>query len=271
MRKIELPPITRSRLVTDLRKLGITEGDTIMFHVSVKAIGWIVGGPDIVIQALLDVLGHQGTLMMYVGWEDSPYDLARWPENLQRAYLEECSPFDPATSRAYRKWSILTEYLRTWPGAYRSSNPEGSCVAVGAKAQWITENHPPQYGYGPDSPLAKLCEAKGKVLLLGASFGSITLLHFAEHMANVPNKRIIQYRMPILRDGQRVWVDVEEFDTCGDVLPNAEENFQIIPREYLASGKGHSGKVGMAQSHLFDAADFTRFAIQWLERKYSTL
>ncbi|MDH5793146.1 MAG: aminoglycoside 3-N-acetyltransferase [Candidatus Bathyarchaeota archaeon] len=271
MRKIELPPVTRSKLVTDLGKLGVSIGNTIMLHASVKAIGWIVGGPDIVIQALLDVLGHQGTLMMYVGWEDSPYDLARRPENLQRAYLEECPPFDPARSRAYRKWSILTEYLRTWPGAYRSSNPEGSCVAVGAKAQWITENHPLQYGYGPGSPLAKLCEAKGTVLLLGAPFGSITLLHFAEHMANVPNKRIVQYRMPILRDGQRVWVDVEEFDTCGGVLPNAEENFQIIPREYLASGKGHSGKVGMAQSHLFDAADLTRFAIQWLERKYGTL
>jgi len=268
MRKIELPPITRSTLVTHLRKLGVSAGDTIILHASVKAIGWIVGGPDVVIQALLDVLGPQGTLMMYVGWEDSPYDLAKWPKDLQQAYLEECPPFDPATSRAYRKWSILTEYLRTWPGAFRSSNPEASCTAVGARAGWITENHPLQYGYGPGSPLAKLCEAKGKVLLLGAPFNTITLLHYAEHIANVLKKRIVHYKMPVLCDGQRVWVDIEEFDTCGDFLPNAEEYFWIIPQEYLSSGKGHSGKVGAAQSYLFDAADLVRFAVQWLERRF---
>ena len=268
MRKMDLPPITRSTLVADLKKLGVAAGDTIMLHVSVKAMGWIVGGPDIVIQALLDVIGPEGTLMMYVGWEDSPCELKQWPENWQKAYLQECPPFDPATSRAYRKWSILTEYLRTWPSAFQSNNPDASCAAVGARAQWLTENHPLQYGYGPGSPLAKLCEAKGKVLLLGAPFGSITLLHYAEHMANVPNKQIVHYRMPMLKEGQRVWVDVEEFDTCGNVLSGAKEYFELIPREYLASGKGKSGKVGYAQSHLFDATDFIEFAIQWLERRY---
>jgi len=268
MRKIELPPITRSRLVIDLKKLGITIGDTIMLHASVRAIGWIVGGPDVVIQALLDVLSAQGTLMMYVGWEDSPYDLAKWSKDLQQAYLEECPPFDPATSRAYRKWSILTEYLRTWPEAFRSTNPEASCATVGARARWITENHPLQYGYGLGSPLAKLCEARGKVLVLGAPLNTITLLHYAEHIAEVPNKKIVRYKMPILRDGQRIWVEIEEFDTCGGILPNAEEYFKIIPREYLSSGKGHSGKVGAAQSYLFDAAELAKFAVKWLERKY---
>jgi aminoglycoside 3-N-acetyltransferase len=270
MRKLDLPPITRNVLVADLRKLGIVAGDVVMLHASVKAIGWIVGGPDTVIQALLDVVGQEGTLMMYVSWEDSPYELARWPKNWQKAYLEECPPFDPATSRAYRKWSILTEYLRTWPGAFRSSNPDASCAAVGARAQWITESHSLQYGYGPASPLAKLCEAQGKVLLLGAPLGSITLLHYAEHMANVPNKQIVHYRMPILKGGQRVWVDVEEYDTCGNILPDAKEYFDLIPREYLASGKGKSRKVGQAQSHLLYAADFVKFAIQWLEKRYTT-
>lgn len=67
MRRIKSPPITRSRLVEDLKKLGVSSGDVIMLHASVKSVGWIVGGPDRVIQALLDVLGEEGTLMMYVG------------------------------------------------------------------------------------------------------------------------------------------------------------------------------------------------------------
>jgi aminoglycoside 3-N-acetyltransferase len=240
-----------------------------MLHASVKAIGWVVGGPDMVIQALLDVVGEAGTVMMYVGWEDSPYDLASWSKEVQRLYLEECPAFDAGRSRAYRKWSILTEYLRTWRGACRSNHPDASFAAVGAKARWITENHPLQYGYGEGSPLAKLCEVEGKVVLLGAPFSSLTIMHYAEHFAKVPNKKVVRYRMPMLRGGKRVWVDIEEFDTCGGVLPNAERNFYTIPRKYLALGKGKSGKVGEAQSYLFDAAGFVRFAVQWLEKRYT--
>ncbi len=86
-----------------------------MLHASVKAIGWVVGGPDVVLYGLREVLGPQGTLMMYVGWEDNLYDLVTWSDERRRAYLEECPPFDPTTSRANRNWSILTEYLRTTP------------------------------------------------------------------------------------------------------------------------------------------------------------
>ena len=260
--------ITKSRLLDDLRRLGVNAGQTVMLHALVRAIGWIVGGPDVVIQALLDVLEPTGTLMMYIGWEDSPYDLAEWPEDWQRAYLEECPPFDPATSRACRKWSILTEYLRTWPGAFRSKHPDASLVAIGALARWLTENHPLQYGYGPGSPLAKLCEVKGKVLLLGAPFNTITLLHYAEHMAKVPNKRIVRYKMPVLQDGQRIWVEIKEFDTCRGIVADAEEYFKKIASEYLSSGKGRSGKIGAAQSYLFDAADLSKFAIEWLEKTF---
>jgi len=269
MKTDELRLVTKSKLERDLRELGLALGQTVMLHASVKAVGWVVGGPDVVIQALLDILGDEGTLMMYVGWEDSPYDLVKWPKDRQQAYLEECPPFNPETSRAFRKWSILTEYLRTWPGARRSSNPEASCAAVGARARWMTENHPLQYGYGPGSPLAKLCEARGKVLLLGAPFTAITVLHYAEHMANVPNKRIVHYKMPILCNGQKVWEEIEEFDTCGGILPGAEDYFKTIPTEYLSHAKGRVGKVGAAQSYLFDAADFVQFAIKWLEKEFN--
>ena len=66
MANTNLPVITRSRLVSDLSKLGLASGDTVMLHASVKAVGWIVGGPDMVLRAILDVLGSTGTLMMYV-------------------------------------------------------------------------------------------------------------------------------------------------------------------------------------------------------------
>ncbi len=262
--------VTRGRLVEDLRRLGLSSSQVVMLHASVSAIGWVIGGPDVVLQAILDVLGPEGTLMMYVGWEDDPSKLAEWPEEWQRAYLEECPPFDPQRSRANRKWSILTEYLRTWPGACRSDHPEASVAAVGAKAQWLTENHPLHYPYSPGSPFAKLCAARGKALLLGAPLNTLTVLHHAETLARIPNKRTVRYKMPVLRDGQRVWVELEDIDTSRGAFDWEGGNyFEAIAREYLASGKGRTGRVGAADSHLFEAAGLVRFAIEWMERIFS--
>ncbi len=261
--------VTRSQLVHDLTRLGVVPGQVVMLHVSVRAIGWIVGGPDVVLQALLDVLTPTGTLAMYVACEDRTDDWAEWSPERQAAYRAECPPFDPATSRANRKWSILTEYLRTWAGACRSANPGASVAAVGARAAWLTEAHPLQYGYGPGSPLAKLCEAGGYVLQVGVPLSTVTLLHCSEHMAAVPNKRTIRYPVPLLRGGQREWVEVEEFDTGRGIVEwEGGDYFAAIVQDYLASGCGRSGMVGAAQSYLFDAAALHQFAVRWMERTF---
>ncbi|MCD6541377.1 aminoglycoside 3-N-acetyltransferase [Candidatus Bipolaricaulota bacterium] len=262
--------ITETQLVKDLQGLGLKPGDTVMLHASVKAVGWVVGGPDVIIQAILDVIGPEGTLMMYAGWEEAPYLTIALEEGRGEAYLAECPAFDPERSRANRKWSILTEYLRTWPGARRSDHPEASVVAVGAKAAWLTKDHPLNYPYGPGSPFAKLCEAGGKVLLLGSPLNAVTVLHYAETIAEIPDKRIVCYRMPTLREGKRVWVEIEDIDTGEGIVEghSNEEYFAEIVREYLASGKGRWGTVGAASSYLFDAAELVRFAVHWLERSF---
>lgn len=273
----KLPVITRSLLVDDLSKLGIAPGDTIMFHVSVKSIGWVVGGPDTVIQALLDVVGDEGTIMMYTGWEDSPYKLLKWPAEKAAAYLAECPAYDRLRSRAYRKWSILTEYLRTWPGSSRSEHPDGSFTALGKNATKITADHALQYGYGDQSPLSKLCKLKGKVLLLGSPLTDITLIHHAEHKAQLENKRIVKYKMPILQNGERTWIDMEEFDTSNSIIAELDdiEYFAEIANKFLTLHStatvpnteklAVSGRVGAAQSYLFAADHLCEFAKSWLE------
>jgi aminoglycoside 3-N-acetyltransferase len=261
--------VTRSRLVKDLSSLGVRPGGIIMLHASIRAVGWVVGGPDVILHALREALGPEGTLMMYVGWEDNPYDLEAWPEGRRRAYLEECPPFDPAISRANRRWSILTEYLRTTPGARRSANPKKSMAAVGAKAAWLTERHPLDHGFRPGSPLEKLCRVGGEVLLLGTPLDSVTLLHYAECLADVPDKRVVRYRMPVLVDGQRRWVDVEEFDTSDGIRDwGGGDYFEAIVEAYLAAGYGRTTLVGAARSYLFDAQDLTAFGVAWMERTF---
>lgn len=265
----DAPIVTKSRLLEGFSAPGIEAGQVVMLHASVRAVGWVVGGPDVVLHALREALGPEGTLMMYVGWEDNPYAMGSWPEARRRAYLEECPAFDPATSRANRKWSILTEYLRTTPGARRSGNPEKSMAAVGAKAGWLTEDHPLDYGFGPGSPLEKLCHAGGKVLLLGTPFDSLTLLHYAECVARVPDKRVVRYRMPVIANGRGRWADVEEFDTCDGIRDwAAGDYFAAIVEAYLAEGHGRAGLVGAARSYLFDARELVRFGAAWMEQEF---
>lgn len=258
-------PYTHSQLLHDLRALGVAQGQIIMLHSSVKAVGAVLGGPNVILQAVLDALGQDGTLMMYAGWQDIPDDVLELPAEARQTYYDEHPPFDPATARAVRENSILAEFLRTWPGAQRSLNPEASMVAVGADAQQITRDHPLDYGYGPGSPLAKLVEHKGHVLMLGAPLDTITLLHHAENRARMAHKNIVRYQCPVLRDGQKVWVDVEDYNT-GEA--HADYTFEGIAQAYLAEGRGRQGNVGNAESYLFDAADLVAFAINWLEARF---
>ncbi len=142
-------------------------------------------------------------------------------------------------------------------------------AAVGAKAEWLMANHPLDYGFGRGSPVEKLCESGGKVLLLGTPFDSVTLLHYAECIANVSDKRVVRYLMPVLVDGLRRWVEVEEFDSSDGIRDWGEgDYFEAIVKEYLATGHGMRGLVGAAKSYLFDAQELTAFGVAWMEREF---
>jgi aminoglycoside 3-N-acetyltransferase len=125
------------------------------------------------------------------------------------------------------------------------------------------------YGYGEGSPLAGLVAAHGKVLLLGAPLDTITLLHHAEHLARVPDKRVIRYEVPFAAaDGTVQWRMVEEFDTAEPVVAGLDEDyFATILAAFLTSGHGAQGKVGAADSVLVEAPAVTAFAVRWLQEQ----
>jgi len=250
--------------------LGVAPGDTVMLHAAVGAIGWVVGGPDQVLHGVLDALGERGTLMMYVGWDGSPYDVTIGLPELPPQFLEVWPVYDPATAHAVRSWGVLGEILRTWPGARRSAHPDSSFAAVGSRAEELVRDHPLQYGMGEGSPLAKLCEANGKVLLLGAPLSNVTLLHHAEHIAEVPGKEVVRYWAPFLQDGAKEWVRIEEFST-EECLPwfGPGDMFEAILRDYIQGGSGVVGSVGAARSYLFDASDLSHFAVDWIEERFA--
>jgi aminoglycoside 3-N-acetyltransferase len=245
---------TRRTLERDLVSLGLRRGDLAMVHAGLRSVGPVVGGVNVLIQALLDVVGPDGTLTAYVDFEPF-YDEDDPPE--------DAPAFDKRIAHAARDHGILHETMRNWPGALRSDHPDAGVVAIGRLAEWITERHPFQYGYGPGTPFERIVEAGGRVLMIGAPLDTVTILHHAEHIARIPGKRIVRYRR---RMPGGVWTDFEEFDTgdpVADYLPI--DCFQQIGEAYLASGRGASGTVGAARSHLLDAPDLVRFAVEWLE------
>lgn len=238
--------MTEAELCDALGRLGVVPGDLLMVHASMRAVG---GPADDMVRALLRALGERGTVMAYVDFE--PVDDGR--------------AFDPVRSPASGDHGVLAEVLRRWPGALRSLNPGASVAAVGARAGWLCADHPLHYGYGPGSPLAKLCGAGGKVLLLGAHFDHVTLLHHAEHLARVPHKRVCRYTVAI--EGRAV--EIEEFDTSQGVVPAMPDlYFDTLVRTFVELGGARQGRVGGALCQLLPARELTAFAVARMERDF---
>jgi len=265
--------VTRSRLAADLRRLGVRAGGITMVHTRMRAIGRVVGGSETVVRAPVEALGPEGTLMAYASWEEHVYRPAEWPGEHRDAYLAEPPVFHVATAEAVREHGRIPERVRTWPGAAHSGHPEAGVVAVGARASWLTDPHPSDDGYGARSPFARLVEAAGQVLLLGAPLETATLLHHAEAIARAPGRRRVTFRVPVAEHGRVAERTYTDIDTSAGAFPYGqlglgEDEFAVIVRAALAAGIGVRGLVGEAESHLFPAPELTAFAVAWLEERF---
>ena len=265
--------ITRPELAADLTRLGVRNTGIVMVHTRMSAIGRVVGGSETVVRALLDALGPQGTLMAYASWEDHVYEAADWPVEHRDAYLAHPPVFDPATGAVDPDYGRIPERVRTWPGAKRSAHPEAGVVAVGRQAEWLTATQPDNDGYGPESPFARLVEARGQVLMLGAPLDTVTLLHHAEAIADVADKRRLTFAIRLAEQAtivDRTYTDIDTsrgaFDY--DRLNLDEDAFAVIAHAALNAGTGVRGHVGQAESHLFEARELTAFSVRWMEQRF---
>jgi aminoglycoside 3-N-acetyltransferase len=271
---IHRTPITRSQLAAQLRALGLRPGSVVEVHCSLSSLGFVVGGADAVVLALLEAVGRGGTLLVLTGWDHDAFDLERWPERVRRAYLEDPPIFDPHLSEAARDFGRLAERIRTWPGTLRSNHPEASFAALGGRALWLTDDQPWDHPYGRGSPLAKLVEADGDVLMLGAPLETLTILHYAEEVARVPAKRTVVYEAAVRAGDAVEWHKIRDIDTSAGAFPyeatveSGGDGFEVIGRDALNAGIGRGGPVGESASYLFRAPDLVRFATTWMERRF---
>jgi aminoglycoside 3-N-acetyltransferase len=266
--------VSREQLVRDLLCLGLSGGDNIMLHASIRAVGRVHGGPDQIHLAVEQAISPSGTLLMYVGCQHGFDDVGRgWLSKAEEAAILEHQPaFSFRHARASRDFGVLAEFFRSSPGTVCSDHV-ARIAARGMRAEWFIAGQPWNYPYGVGSPLHKLCQAGGKVLLLGSDHDEVTLLHHAEHIAQFDGKRIARYKVPLEREGRRVWVDCEEFDTSGKgVHANwPGKFFEIIVDGFIMAYSGsqicREGQVGNAHCVLMDAAALVNHAVPLMEAR----
>jgi aminoglycoside 3-N-acetyltransferase len=259
---------SRRQLTEGFRELGVEPGDTVMLHASVRAVGEILGGPDQIHPALKDALTTEGTLMMYVGCPRYYDEVGRGnlTPGQEKEILEKLPPFDPLTARADRSNGTLVEFLRTSPGS-RVNPHVARFVVWGRQVDYVISGQPWNYAFGLDSPLDRFLKLNGKILPLGSDHDAVTFLHYVEHIADIPEKRIARYQVPVEENGSRVWRSMQEFDTSGEgVHANWPDRFFAkIVDGYLAKTGNRGGRVGDAMCHLLCASELLDFALPLMQ------
>jgi len=255
---------SRAELAAGFRDLGVAPGDTVMAHASVRAVGPVAGGPDQIHLALKDALTEAGTLLMYASCPDGYDDVGRGVlgEAEERDLIEKLPPFDAATARAARDNGALVELLRTFPGS-QVNDHVARFVAWGRQAAHLLSSTPWHYAYGRGSALERFVQLDGRILLIGSDHDAVTFLHYAEHIADIPGKRVARFQVPLLEGGVRVWKAMEEFDTSdAGAHPHWPGRFfaQIVDG-YLEHTGTRGGRVGNAPCVLLDAQGLMAFAL----------
>jgi aminoglycoside 3-N-acetyltransferase len=256
-------PLTVASLTAALRACGVQHGQTLIVHTSLRSLGWVVGGAQAYIQALLQAVGTAGTVMMPTqSWRNlDPASGAHpdVPEEWWPLIREHWPAYDPVTTPT-NGMGVVAELFRTWPGAQRSGHPTRSFAALGPNTERLLVSHALEEPFGDASPVKHLYSLDGSILLVGVDHASNTSLHLAEYRARYSSKRYVQESSAIFVNGVRQWItysspnlfDSHDFAELG-VAYEAEHG--IVPT-----------RIGNAPVRLLRQRPIVDWAISWLER-----
>ncbi len=185
-------PLSREHLVEQLLQLGVAQGGVLLVHTSFRAVGPVDGGPVGLIDALMTAIGPDGTLVMpsMTGGE---------------------TPYDPLTTPT-DGMGVVAETFWRMPGVLRGNHPTSTFAAIGPEAAAIVAPQPLSPAHGLDSPVGRVLERDGQVLLLGVDHSSNTTIHLAESLAGVPYRTTEE--AIVLKNGQPEHITYWETNHC---------------------------------------------------------
>lgn len=229
--------IRRIELVAQLRALGVPEGGVLLVHTSFRAVRPVEGGPAGLVAALREALGSGGTLVMpsWTGDDDTP--------------------FDARATRASPDLGVVADTFWRMPGVMRSAHGF-ACAAAGPRGERIVSGPLPLPPHTAGSPVGRVHDLDGHVLLLGVGHDANTSLHVAELLASVPY-RVTRHLTIRGDDGRPRRIEYGENDHCC-------QGFAIADRWLRDRGQQCEGPVGHSHARLFRARDVVAAAVERL-------
>lgn len=254
--------VLKQDILAALERVGVGRGQTIMVHASLSSLGFVCGGAQVVIEALLESVGEEGTIMMPAqSWKNlDPASGVHWeePEEWWQAIRDHWPAYDREITPT-NTMGAVAEMFRKWPGTLRSDHPARSVAANGKYAACLTREHTLSNIFGDGSPIGRLYELDGYVLLIGVGYDKNTSLHLADARAEYPGKHDCVEHSAVMENGERVWksystlfVDGGDFTEIGAAFEKAH----TVQKASLGSGT----MTFMRQRELVD------FAVEWIER-----
>lgn len=216
--------VSIGQMITQLIDLGVKPGGVLLVHTAFSQVGPVENGPAGLIAALESVVLPHGTLVMP-----------------GMSYNDD-AVFDPAQSPCMDMGIVADTFWRL-PDVLRSNSPH-SFSASGRLAGYITAPHPPDNPHGLNSPVGRVYDLNGQILLLGVGHDANTTIHLAESLGGVRYRR--PHYVTILQDGEPIRLDYQEIDHCC-------ENFNRVDGWLDAQNLQRRGNVGHAEARLMDA------------------